>query len=122
MLLLPLRAPVTRQASHKSRQAALELPCVRVTHYHMRECSAVRCAGGSIDAELAVHGISWLLLHSPSHPDRPVGLRVGLSAGHRYHEADSTPKVAPAGGHTDGRAADLWYTLCSHGLSVEYGT
>ena len=48
VLLPPLRAPTIRKASHKSRQAAPELPCVRVTHYHMRVCSAVRCAGALI--------------------------------------------------------------------------
>ena len=69
---------------------------------HMRVCSAVRRAGESIDAQLAAHGISWLLLHSPSRPDHPVGLRVGWSSGPRSHEADSTPKVAPAVGSRAG--------------------
>ena len=115
LLLLP-RAQATRPTSRKSRKAAPALPAVRGTDYHMRVCLAVRRAGVSIDAELAVHGFSWLLLHSPSLPGRPVGLRVGWSSGPRSHEADNTPKVAPAGGHADGRVAVVRYTLCSNAV------
>ena len=112
MLLLLSRAPAIRPASRKSRKADPALHFARSTDCHMRVCSAVWRAGESIDAQLAVRGFVWLLLHSPSCPDHPVGLRVGWSPGPRSHEADSTPKVAPAGGLAGGRAADLRYTRC----------
>ena len=51
-----------------------------------------------------------------------VGLRVGWSSGPHSHEADSTPKVAPAGGHADGRAAVLRYTPCSNAVPDSSGT
>ena len=122
VLLLPPRASTIRPASRKSRKVAPDLPGVRGTHYHMRVCLAVRRAGETIDAQLDVRRLAWLLLHSPSQPGRPVGLRVGGSAGPRSHEADRTPKVAPAGGHADGRVADLRYTLWPHTFTNSNGT
>ena len=118
VLLLPPRAPLVRPASRKSRQAAPELPCVRVTHYLMRVCLAVRRAGQAIGAELDVGGLAWLMLHSPGWPGHPVGLRVRGSSGPRSHEADITPNVAPAAGPADGRAAVLRNTLCSNTVAV----
>ena len=122
MLLLLPRAPAIRPTSRKSRKAAPALHSVRSTDYHMRVYSAVRRAGESIDAQLAVHGFAWLLLRTPSRPDRPVGLRVVWSSGPHSDEADSAPKVAPAGGLADGRAAVLRYTLCSHAVPDSSGT
>jgi len=122
VLLLLSRAPAIRPASRKSHKAAPALPFVRSTDCHTRVCSAVRRAGESIDAQLAAHGISWLLLHSPSCPNHPVGLRVGWSSGPLSHEGDSTPKVAPAGGLAGGRAADLRNTLCSNAVPASSGT
>ena len=117
MLLLLSRAPAIRPASRKSRKADPALHFARSTDCHMRVCSAVWRAGESIDAQLAVRGFVWLLLHSPSCPDHRVGLRVGWSSGPLSHEADSTPKVAPAAVRMDGHGADLRYTLCSNAVS-----
>ena len=122
VLLLPPRASTIRPASRKSRKVAADLPGVRGTHYHMRVCLAVRRAGETIDAQLDVRRLTWLLLHSPSLPDRTVGLRVGWSSGPHSHEADSTPKVAPAGGHADGRAAVLRNTPWPHAVPASNGT
>ena len=109
-------------ASRKSRKAPPGLPPVRATHYHMRVCSAVRRAGESIDAQLAVRGLSWLLLHSPNRPDCTVGIHVGGSAGPRSHEAERTLMMAPAAVLADGHGADLRYTLCSNAVPASNGT
>ena len=122
VILLRPRAPPVRLASRESRKAAPGLPLVRATHYHMRVCSAVRRAGASIDAQLAVHGFAWLLLHSLSRPGRPVGLRVGWSSGPRSHEAERTHMMAPAAVLADGHGADLRYTLCSNAVPASNGT
>ena len=122
-MLLPLpRAPAIRPTSRKSRQAAPGLACVRVTHYHMRAYSAVWRAGESIDAQLAVRGLAWLLLHSRSLLGRPVGMRAGGCTGARSHGAGSAPTVAPAAVLADGHVADLRYTLCSNAVSDSNGT
>ena len=122
-MLLPLpRAPVIRPTSRKSRQAAPGLACVRVTHYHMRAYSAVWRAGESIDAQLAVRGLAWLLLHSRSLLGRPVGMRAGGCTGARSHGAGSAPTVAPAAVLADGHAADLGYTLWPHTFTNSSGT
>ena len=123
VLLLLSRAPAIRPASRKSRKADPALHFARSTDCHMRVCSAVWRAGESIDAQLAVRGFVWLLLHSPSWPDRAVGLRVGMSSGSRSHEADRPTMMAPAAvGSADGHAADLRYTLWPHAVPASNGT
>ena len=122
VLLLPPRASTIRPASRKSRKVAPDLPGVRGTHYHMRVCLAVRRAGETIDAQLDVRGLAWLLLHSRSLLGRPVGMRAGGCTGARSHGAGSAHTVAPAALLADRHAAHLRNTLWTHTFTNLSGT